>query len=165
MTIREQQTIDNLLQAIRDLRSDNLIYRENINKQVETLSKKVEQEKLPITLEHQLMQAACGAMDKAMKEALSGYNGVMQKYADAAIKPYEQQIINIFSNAIEKAITNGDFSKIAKEDLLHKIVKSIISGMDGSVDKVINNIKQDPIYRSKLILFINNLVEEFINKK
>jgi len=164
MTAKEEQTINSLLKSVNDLRTDNIQFREYINKQVESINNKVEQKHLPITLENQVISSVSSAVHKATTEALSGYNGVIQKYATKAIEPFESQIISIFSNCIKESITSGEITKLAKTELLHKIVKTVISGIDGSVDKVITQMKQDSIFRSKLTLFVNQLVEEFISK-
>ena len=46
MTNKEQQTIDSLLQVVKDLRTDNILYREHINKQIESIIENYKSKKL-----------------------------------------------------------------------------------------------------------------------
>lgn len=41
----------------------------------------------------------------------------------------------------------------------------MISGIDGSVDRVINKMKQDSVFRSRLTLSVNGLVNEFLKEQ
>jgi hypothetical protein len=54
-----------------------------------------------------------------------------------------------------------------KESMLaafnHKIARSLTSGQDGILDKVANELKQDPQFRAKVTLAVANVVEECLN--
>jgi hypothetical protein len=164
MTQKEQNTVDSLLQAIKDLRTDNTQYREYINKQVENLSKLVEHKHVPLSLEENILQVSKNAIQKSINDALSAYDSPLKRYITVSISKYETDIIRVFQDVFKEEIHTEQFKEVAKEEILRKVVKSIISGIDGSVDKVVNQMKQDSIFRSKLTLTVNTLVEEFLNK-
>lgn len=164
MTAREQQNIDNINQAIKELREENKVFKEATLILVNSLKEKVENKHVPLSLEQSIIQASQGAIQKAINDTLGGYNSPLQKYITVSIEKYDKKIIQLLEESFAEEIGKDEFKRLAKEELLHKVVKSIISGIDGSVDKVVNQLKQDSVFRSKLVLFTNNLIEEFIKK-
>lgn len=166
MTTKEQQTIDSLYQSVQTLRSENQRFREDVKSQVDAIVGKVEQKHLPLNLEAEIVQATRTSISDAIKKALSdSYNSPLTKYANNVIAKYQTSIEGIFDKIIQEGIASDEFKVRVREVLLHKIAKTVISGIDGSVDKTINLMKQDAIFRSRLTLSVNGLVDEFLKQK
>lgn len=165
MTNSEQKTIDSLYKSVQDLRSENLKFREDVKMQVEAIAGRVEQKHIPVSLEDEIVLATKNAMSDAIKKALSdGYNSPLTKYANNVIAKYQTSIESIFDKIIQEGIASDEFKVRVREVLLQKIAKTVISGIDGSVDKTINLMKQDAIFRSRLTLSVNGLVDEFLKQ-
>ena len=164
MTTKEQQTIDNLYQLVRDLKTENQKFRDDVTKQVESISTKVEQKQLPLNLENEVIFSVQNAVSKSLSDALSNsYNSPLVKYAHNVVARYQTQIEAIFDKVVEEGIASDEFKQRVREVLLHKIAKTVTSGIDGSIDKTVNLMKQDPIFRSRLTLAVNGLVDEFLS--
>jgi len=161
MNTKEQKTIEDLFELIKQLKIQN----ENLNLKFQNLEKQVEQNHLPLNLEKQIEHSLNDVLIESFKKSLTGYNSPLDKYANNIISKYQNSIESTFDKIVSEGINTNEFQIVCKEELLKKIAKTIISGIDGSVDKVINQIKQDSVFRSKLTLFVNNLVSEFIDKK
>ena len=132
---------------------------------IKSIDNKVEQKHIPLSLETECLNAVHASVSKAFTDALGGYNSPLQKYALNVVQKYQSSIEGVFDEVVKEAIKTDSFRERVREVLLHKIAKTMISGIDGSVDKTINQMKQDAIFRSRLTLCVNNLVEEFINPK
>jgi hypothetical protein len=164
MNIKEQQSVDLLLKIIQDLKTENQKFREDVSKQVEAISNKVEEKHLPLNLENQVVFSVQSAISKGLSEALSNnYNSPLVKYAQNVVAKYQKDIEAIFDKVVDEGIKSDEFKVRVREVLLHKIAKTITSGIDGSIDKTVNQMKQDAVFRSKLTLAVNGLVEEFLN--
>lgn len=165
MTTKEEQSINRVYALLGEIRDANTKFREQVTLQVEAISRKVDEKHLPLNLEGQVFQAIEASMNKALSESLSGYNSPLAKYAQNVVAKYQGQIESIFDKVVQEGIGTPEFKERVREVLLHKIAKTMISGIDGSVDKTINLMKQDQVFRGRLTLAVNDLVQEFLNTK
>lgn len=165
-TEKEQKAILELQSLMNEIRKENQSFREDVTKQVSSLSERVNEKHLPLTLEQDVFSSINGAISKGLSEALSNsYNSPLVKYAHNVVAKYQTQIEAIFDKVVSEGIETDEFKQRVREVLLHKIAKTIISGIDGSIDKTVNLMKQDAIFRSKLTLSVNGIVEEFLQTK
>lgn len=165
MTNSEQKTVNDLHKIASDLRLSNEALRQEFDKRLKEVENKVEQKHIPLNLESEVVRSVQASIQKSFTDALGGYNSPLQKYAINVVSKYQESIESVFDEVVQEAIKTDEFKQRVREVLLHKIAKTMISGIDGSVDKVINQMKQDSVFRSRLTLSVNGLVDEFINKK
>lgn len=165
MTNSEEKSIKQIYDLMSQVRDENKKFREDVTTQVNILSKNVDQKHLPIMFEDEIVKAVNVSLAKALSEALSGYNSPLTKYAVNVVNKYQNDIEAIFDKVVQDAISTDEFKLRVREVLLSKIAKTMISGVDGSIDKTVNLMKQDAIFRSRLTLSINTLVDEFLTKK
>lgn len=165
MTTTEQKSVNDLYVVASNLRDANKQLREEIELRLKSVEKQVEQKHLPISLEKEVTNAVTASIQKAFNDALGGYSSPLQKYALNVVAKYQSSIESVFDEVVKEAIKTDEFKSRVREVLLHKIAKTMISGIDGSVDKTINQMKQDAIFRSRLTLAVNNLVSEFLTQQ
>jgi len=165
MTNQEQKTINQLHDLIRQLQTENNKFRDELSQRVLCVENKVEQKHLPLTLEKSIEHSINDVLIESLKKTFTGYNSPLEKYANNVIGRYQKTIEDVFDKIVSNGINTPEFENSCKEELLKKIVKTVISGIDGSVDKVINQMKQDSVFRSKLTLAVNTLVTEFLNNR
>jgi Fe2+ transport system protein B len=164
MTNTEQKTVNDLYKIASDLRDSNTKLRDEVERRVKEVENKVEQKHIPVNLEREVSNAVQASISKAFTDALGGYNSPLQKYALNVVAKYQSSIEGVFDEVVKEAIKTDEFKLRVREVLLHKIAKTMISGIDGSVDKTINQMKQDSVFRSRLTLSVNALVDEFITQ-
>ena len=165
MTTTEQKTVNDLYKIASDLRESNKLLRDEVEQRLKGVETKVEQKHIPLSLEDEVTKAVHSSITKAFNDALGGYNSPLQKYALNVVSKYQASIESVFDEVVKEAIQTDEFKQRVREVLLHKIAKTMISGIDGSVDKTVNQMKQDSVFRSRLTLAVNGLVDEFINTK
>ncbi|MCA6431225.1 MAG: hypothetical protein IM613_17455 [Cytophagales bacterium] len=164
MTAREQQTLDSLLRLVTDLKTENQSFRDEVRSQVNSVTQQVAQKHLPLSLEQEVINSTKTALSKAFADSMGGYNSPFQKYALNVVAKYQSSIESIFDYVVSEAIKTDEFKLRAREVLLNKIVKSMISGIDGSVEKTVQQMKQNAVFRSRLTLALNSLVEDFLKE-
>lgn len=164
MTASEQKSVDRVFALMSEIREENRKFREDITTQTNKTVEKVEQKHLPIQFEDEIMKAVDASLSKALSEALTGYSSPLTKYATNVVTKYQVQIESIFDEVVKEAISTDDFKQRVRDVLINKIAKTMISGVDGSIDKTINLMKQDAVFRSRLTLSVNGLVDEFLNQ-
>lgn len=162
MTTTEQKTVNDLYKIASDLRDANNKLRDEVEQRIKNIENKVEQKHIPLMLEDEVQKAVHSSIQKAFNDALGGYNSPLQKYALNVVAKYQTNIENVFDEVVKEAIKTDEFKQRVREVLLHKIAKTMISGIEGSVDKTINQMKQDSVFRSRLTLSVNSLVDEFL---
>lgn len=164
MTTKEQFTVDQLCKLITDQRAAFQEFKQAIELKMVLLEKQVEQKHIPLSLENEVVNAAQSSISTALAAAMTGYNSPLIKYATNVVLKYQNSLEAIFDDAVREGINTEEFKLRVREVMISKIAKTMISGVDGSIDKTINLMKQDPIFRSRLTLSVNSLVEEFMTQ-
>ena len=75
------------------------------------------------------------------------------------------ELKEIVDSSFKKVIRTEEFKASIVSAFSHKIARSIISNNDGLFDKVNNELKQDPVFKSKITLAISNIVEECLKQQ
>ena len=78
---------------------------------------------------------------------------------------YQAEIESVFNEVVAEGIRSPEFKLKVCEVLLNKIAKTVSAGIDGNIDKTVNLMKQDQVFRSKLTLAVNTLVDEYLHPK
>lgn len=160
MTTKEQQTIDELFELVRNLGKENAKFREDVRLQVETINQKTEKKHIPITLEQDILRTAQLAMNDSIKKVLTEYNSPLKKLTEAVISENSNFLKGLISDCFNSVIKTEDFKNSIINAFSHKVAKNIISGNDSLFDKVSNELKQDAVFKSKMSLAVSNVVEE-----
>jgi hypothetical protein len=165
MTSREQQTIDTLLKAVQDLKSENAKFREDVKSQIEAINVKTEKKHLPITLEQDILKTAQVAMHDSIQKVLTEYNSPLKKLTESVISENSGFLKQLISDSFNSVIRTDDFKNSIISAFSHKVARNIISNNDGLFDKVSNELKQDAIFKSKMSLAVSNVIEECLKER
>ncbi len=132
---------------------------EKITQQVEKV------EKTPASLEADVLKATQGAIAESVKAVLSGYNSPLHKLVAGIIDSRSGVLKEIITTAFDSVISTAEFKESIVSAFAHKVSRSIISNNDGLFDKVSNELKQDPVFKSKMTLAVAQVVEECLKNK
>lgn len=164
MTQAEEKKINELWTLLRSITEENKKFREDTSLLVKVLNDKLDQKFLPVTLEENILQTAQQAIHKSIGDALGGYNSPLVKLTNQVITKHEKQLTAIIENCFEEVINTSDFRKSIFQSFTHKIAKNIVNGSEGVIDKVTNDLKQNPTFRAKATLAINDVITEILEK-
>lgn len=165
MTIKEQQTIDQLLSVVKDLREENRMFRNDITDLVSQINSKTEKKHLPVTLEQEILTTAQIAINDSIKSVLTGYNSPLSKLVLEVVNSYNAELKEIISSSFNQVIKLPEFKQSIVSAFSHKVSRTIISNNDGLFDKVSNELKQDAVFKSKMALAVNNVVNECLSER
>lgn len=164
MTNTEQKSLDALLNLVRDLKTENSKFREDIKSQISAIDNKVNKKHLPITLEEDVLRIAQIAMNESIQKVLTEYSSPLKKLVEVVISENTIFLKELISNCFNSVIKTEDFKNSILNAFSHKVARSIISNNDGLFDKVSNELKQDAIFKSKMALAVSKVVEECLIK-
>jgi hypothetical protein len=163
MTRDEQNSINQLVKVVENIRQENANFKNDISKLVETINSKTDKKHVPIHLEQDILSTAQSAINKAIGECLGGYNSPLNKLIISVVAENEKELRAIISDSFTQVIRTEEFKKSIVSALSHKVAKTIISNNDGLFDKVSNELKADAVFKSKMVVAVSNVVNECLN--
>ncbi len=166
MTAKEEKTIEQLLNVVSKLESENRKFREDISKLIEVINVKVEKKHTPLNFEENILSTTQTAISSAISKVLcDDYNSPLKKLVNVVVDEHSHELKEIISESFSQVIKTDDFKKSIVNAFSHKVSRAIISNNDGLFDKVSNELKQDSIFKAKMSLAVANVVEECLKQK
>jgi CHASE3 domain sensor protein len=166
MTAKEEKTVEQLLNVVSKLETENRKFREDISKLVEVINNKVEKKHTPINFEQDILSTTQTAISSAISKVLcDDYNSPLKKLVNIVVDEHSYELKQIISESFSQVIKTDDFKKSIVNAFSHKVSRAIISNNDGLFDKVSNELKQDSIFKAKMSLAVANVVEECLTNK
>lgn len=164
MTSTEQKIIKELYDTMISIKNENKELVDKLNKTITEINNKVDKKHIPITLEQDILQTVQSSMQKAIQEALTGYGNPLSKLVTKVVDDNSVELKSVIAESFNETIKLDEFKKSIKDGFSHKIARTIINNNDGLFDKVGNQLKQDPIFKSKMALAIDKVVNECLEK-
>lgn len=160
-----EKFIGQLKETIGELVRANETFKQEIIKKVNETASKVEKKHAPVYFEQDIMRAAQEGIIKAIGESLTGYNSPLNKLTSQVIEENSGFLRELIKEAFNTAIKAGEFKKVVQETFIHKIARSFMTSADSMMAKMSNELKQDPVFKSKLVIAIENVINECVVKK
>jgi len=161
MTKDEQKLFNDMHKFLSDMKRENEIFKNLLSEKVLQIDEKVNAKYIPINLENDILHSVQDGINKILHDILSSYNSPLSKLVSKVIEKHKETIEEAFDAVVSEEINNNNFSDSIKQEFIKKIAKSVLSGIDGTIDKTVNAMKQDSIFRAKLTLMINILIDEW----
>ena len=70
-----------------------------------------------------------------------------------------ESIMGKMDAALKSVIEKPDFKAALIEEFNRKVAKTLLSGLEGLVEKSANSFKQDPTIRAKMVMAIQGIIE------
>ena len=158
MTKKEKLLLE---ESVKELKKENQEIKELLKTLSEKLIKKEEQEKLPFSLEKNIQMNINTAINDSIKKTLlDNYNSPLRKLIETSIEKYKTDIMERLDRALMATLCDQHFNSFLEEAVKNKISRELVGAVESNLGKTINTLKQDPVFRSKLVLKINELVSE-----
>ena len=159
MTKKEELLLED---SVKELKKENQEIKELLKTLSEKLIKKEEQEKLPFSLEKNIQMNINTAINDSIKKTLlDNYNSPLRKLIETSIEKYKTDIMERLDRALMVTLCDQHFNSFLEEAVKNKISRELVGAVESNLGKTINTLKQDPVFRSKLVLKINELVSEY----
>jgi hypothetical protein len=104
------------------------------------------------------------SIDEAIKSVLTGYNSPLTKLVAEVVTMHSGELKSLISDSFSKVIKTDEFKQSIANAFSHKVAKTIISNNDGLFDKVSNELKQDAMFKAKMVQAVANVVESCLKE-
>ena len=165
MTKEEKQLFDELKTMMFNIQTENTKFRADSLEQIKILKEQVDKKHAPIQFETDILRSCQLAMNETIVKVLTNHDSSLIKLTKSVIDEHSAELKTIISTSFKEVITVPEFKASIVTAFSHKVAKTIISNNDGLFDKVSNELKQDAIFKSKMVAAVANVIEEcLINK-
>lgn len=100
------------------------------------------------------------ALMSKVGDVLSGYSSPLDKIIKDVITENEEELSKIVRKALEITIKDKQFISDVNIQFKHKLAKVMVGKLEGAVENAVDKLRQDPTMRARLILAIENIINE-----
>ena len=164
MNSKELQMMKEFVESVAELKRSNNRFEEVISLRIKEVEEKTEQKHIPISLESDILKSIQISVNDSIKNVLTGYNSPLHGLIKNVIDSNSSSLKQIIDNAFKDSIKTDEFEQSIRQSFSHKIARSMMSMSDSLFEKVSNELKNDVVFKSKMVSAISNVVEEFLKK-
>ena len=160
MTAEEKRIIQDMKNELNSLRRENESFKSDCTKEIieiKTLS--------PIQLERDILAATQIGIGKAIQESLSGYNSPLLKLIEGVVQTNSVELKSMIQDSFTRVIRTDEFKQSILDAFTHKIGRILIDKSSGILEKTVNDLRQDAVFKSKLALAISSVTEDYLKEK
>lgn len=88
------------------------------------------------------------------------YNRVLLSMVEEAMENQRSQIMEVLDDTLTSVVSNPEFRATVKAEFQHKVAKTLVGKLEGTVEKAVEVYKQNPTLRAKIIIAIENMVKD-----
>jgi len=115
-------------------------------------------------LEKQVLEQTRKAVGDSIIKELVGYNKPLTKIVDSVIERNKSTLTELVDSIFVKSVNSDLLKETIKKEFDHKLARTIVSQLQGSIDKAASEIKANPTTKAKMILAIETVLEDIANK-
>ena len=109
--------------------------------------------------EREILNGLSDGIQKSIKDQMGGYNSPLTKMIESVMNDNRESIMGKMNDALKTVIEKPDFKAVLVEEFNRKVAKTLLSGLEGLVEKAANSFKQDPTIKAKMIMAIQAIIE------
>jgi|ERR1035437_737161 hypothetical protein len=166
MNKEEKEALEKFYTLMSQIQLENANFRKDTLLIIDGLKAKVDKKHVPMHLEQDILQTAQQAIQSAIKNVLeSTHNSPLIPLIRSVVDENSTELRQIISDSFKQVIQKEEFKQSIINAFSHKVAKTIISNNDGLFDKIANELKQDSLFKSKMMLAVAHVVEECLIEK
>lgn len=96
----------------------------------------------------------------AVKTKLGGYGTPLDKIINDVISQRQSVIAQKMTAALDTVIAGDEFATALQYEFRHKVAKTLVSKMEGAVEKAANEVRNNPVLKAQLIQAFNMIIRE-----
>lgn len=109
--------------------------------------------------DNQLIQIAKEAIrDKIVEKFTSNWSSPINKLADEVVLAHSEELKSMFEECLGLITNDKRFKDIVKEEFTHKVAKSLVAKLEGTVENAVDKLKNDPTLKARMILAIEGII-------
>lgn len=99
-------------------------------------------------------------LSKTIGERLGSYNSPLNNIVDGVIEEHADEIRTICREALKTVVKDKKFKDGVKFEFQRKVAKSMVGKLEGSVEKAVGVLRQNPQLKAEMILAIEKIINE-----
>jgi hypothetical protein len=107
----------------------------------------------------EILDIVVDALKGKVAERLNTYSSPLNPVIDEVVKAHAETIRDIANACLKETLATKEFKAIVKEEFAHKVAKAMVGKLEGSVEKAVEVLRQNPTLRAQMILSIENIIE------
>lgn len=107
-----------------------------------------------------ILQVAIESIQKAISEKFSSSYGPLSKIVEKVLSDNEEYLKGIISEVLLGVITTPTFKKQLEEEFQRKVAKLLVGKLEGTVEQAVDILRQDQRLRAKMIIAIENIIQD-----
>ena len=116
-------------------------------------------EKESIISKQDIIDVIGEALKKQVSDKLHGYNSPLDPIVKQVIDEQQENLKSLIREALSDISKNEDFKKAIKEEFMHKVAKSMVAKLEGTVEKAVDVIRQDQTLRARMVIAIEEIIK------
>jgi DNA-binding FrmR family transcriptional regulator len=116
-------------------------------------------------LEQRIFDEAKNAIGESIVKQLSAFNSPLNELAKQVVSEHSDAIKQVMRDAMGQTVNSDEFKKEVIGQFVHRLAKTFVGDMDSVVSKTTATLKSDPVFRSRAILAMEQLIEETLTNR
>lgn len=112
-----------------------------------------------LDLEKETIRSIQSSLQEAIKSQLTGYNSPLSKFVGCVLTEKEEELKGIMREVLSEITASKDFKKGLKEAFLHKVSRTLVDNLDGSVKQAVDSLRQDPTVKARIVLAVQAIID------
>lgn len=104
--------------------------------------------------------AKAGIREKVLERFTTSWSSPINKMADDVVAAHSIEIKLLMEDCLAQVTKSKLFKDTVKEEFIRKVAKSMVGKLEGTVEKAVDKLKNDPTLKARMIIAIENLIKE-----
>ena len=111
-------------------------------------------------LEKAILHDTQKAIGSAISENLTKYNSSFSKLVTEVVENHKEELKETIEVNFTKVIKSKEFDNAVKNAFEHKLAKTLVQKLEGSVERCVTTLRSDPTIRAKMILAVEGIIKD-----
>lgn len=164
MTKSEEKAIAELVEIVGKFIKGASELQDKQEERIVAVENRLDKKFTPLNFEQEILRKSQESIGTAIQSVLTGYSSPLTKLVESVVSEQSSYLREIISESLATTIKKEEFKNAVNEAFAHKIAKNLVSGADSLFSKTMNELKQDAIFKSKMIMAVEKIVNETLKK-
>lgn len=111
-----------------------------------------------LDIEREILDGLKSGLAESIRIKVASHSGKVGMLVDEVIGNHSAAIKELMESAISREISSNDFRDAVNNAFTHKLARALIEKLEGSIDRRVNELKNDPVIKAKMLLAIESLI-------
>lgn len=115
-------------------------------------------------LEQEVLKTIKKGLANSISNSVSSYESPIKKLTFQVINDNYSELKSIITDELKQSISSNDFRKLIRDEFNRKLARELINTSDSICSRALNELKQSPTFKARIMLAIENVLEAIENE-